>query len=118
MIFFIVMAQVLRAQSPRVGVLPTQNGGIGDSGPLFLTAGNVIWVNLPVWGPFGGERRSPRRKRKTLEDPPRHARIRDGGDHFHSSATGRTTKRIDLEDPLQQIRPRDATSERFAPFGS
>ena len=60
------------------------------------------------------ERRSPRRKRQTLEDPTRHAGIRDGGDQSHPSPAARTTKRIDLEDALQQIRPRDATSKRFA----
>ncbi len=64
------------------------------------------------------ERRSPRRKRQTLEDPARHARMRDGGDQAHPVGTGRTTRRIDLEDALEELRQSDAMSERLDSFDS
>ena len=56
-------------------------------------------------------------ERQTLEDPARHARLRDGGEQSHPSATGRTTKRVDLEHALAQIRSRYATGKRFASTG-
>jgi hypothetical protein len=55
------------------------------------------------------ERRSPRRECETLEDPARDVGLLDRRDQPHPPAAIRT----DLEDALQQIRPRDATSERF-----
>lgn len=64
------------------------------------------------------ERRSPRRKRQTLEDLTRHARIRDGGEQSHPSATGWTAECIDLEDAFQQIGPSDPAGKRFASIGT
>ena len=50
---------------------------------------------------------------QALEDAAGDMGIRDGRQHSHSTATGRTAKGVDLEDPLQEIGPGHAARRRI-----
>ena len=55
------------------------------------------------------ERRSPRRHVEAFQDPSRHSGVSDCRRDPHPTAACGTMQRIDLEDPLQEIRPGCAT---------